>query len=159
MLSRRAVLCAAAGLAVAAPALAADAAAQAFVTQIYDAYKGKDSKGHPLDDDRAIRGAFEPTLAALIIKDQHAAAKRGEVGTLDGDPFIDAQDWEIDAFDIAVADVAPDKAQATVKFTNLGSPQTIVLDLTRIKAGWRISDITWMRDGKGASLRALFVRK
>jgi hypothetical protein len=160
MLTRRYVLCAAAALViVAAPALAADASAQAFVTQIYDAYKGKDSKGRPLDSDRAIRRYFEPALAALMIKDQNAAAKRGEVGALDGDPFIDAQDWEIDAFDIKVVDLTPNKAQATVKFTNLGSARTVVLDLTKIKSDWRISDITWTRDGKRESLRALFVKK
>ncbi len=94
-----------------------------------------------------------------MIKDQNAAAKRGEVGALDGDPFIDAQDWEIDAFDIKVVDLTPNKAQATVKFTNLGSARTVVLDLTKIKSDWRISDITWTRDGKRESLRALFVKK
>lgn len=159
MLTRRYLLCGAAALVAAAPALAADASAQAFVTQIYDAYKGKDSKGQRLDSDRLIRRYFEPTLAALMIKDQNAAAKRGEVGALDGDPFIDAQDWEIDAFDIAIADLGPNKAQATVKFTNLGSAQTVVLDLARIKTNWRISDITWTRDGKPTTLRALFVKK
>jgi hypothetical protein len=153
------MLCAAAALVVAAPALATDASAQAFVRQIYDAYKGRDSKGAPLATARDIRRYFEPTLAALMIKDQNAAARRGDVGALDGDPFIDAQDWEIEAFDVAIADVAPNKAQATVKFVNLGSPRTIVLDLTKLKAGWRISDITWTRDGKQRTLRALFVKK
>jgi hypothetical protein len=159
MLTRRTVVFAASALVVAAPAAAADAAALAFVTQIYDAYKGKDSKGAPLATDRDIRRYFEPTLAALMIKDQNAAAKRGDVGTLEGDPFIDAQDWEIEAFDVAMADVAPNKARATVTFVNLGSPSTIVLDLTRTKVGWRISDITWTRDGKQSTLRALFVKK
>ena len=90
-------------------ATAADASALAFVTDIYSAYNGKDAKGHPLDDDRAIRRYFEPSLAALMVKDQKIAAKRGEVGLLDFDPFIDAQDWEISAFDIAVDDTAPAK--------------------------------------------------
>jgi hypothetical protein len=34
-----------------------------------------------------------------------------------------------------------------------------VLDLTKIKSDWRISDITWTRDGKRESLRAVFVKK
>ena len=33
---------------------------------------------------------FEPRLAALIIKDRNKAAKRGDVSTLEMDPFIDA---------------------------------------------------------------------
>jgi len=50
-----------------------------------------------------------------MIKDQNEAAKRSEVGALDGDPFIDAQDWEIKDFDIAVADTAPGKASLRLR--------------------------------------------
>jgi energy-converting hydrogenase Eha subunit A len=42
-------------LALSLGATAADASALAFVTDIYSAYNGKDAKGHPLDDERAIR--------------------------------------------------------------------------------------------------------
>lgn len=161
MLTRRNMLVIAAGAAcaaIAAPGRAADASAVGFITDIYNAYKGKDAAGHPLDNERAFRRYFEPSLAALMIKDQKAAAKRGEVGALDGDPFIDAQDWEISDFDITVADTAPGKASATVKFTNTGEPKTVVLDLVKVKNDWRIGDITWMRDGKRETLRALYGR-
>ena len=156
MLTRRHLMLGAACTAIATPALAADASARAFVTGIYDAYKGKNAKGHPLDSERAIKRYFEPSLAALIIKDRNEAAKRKEVGTLDGDPFIDAQDWEIAAFDIAVAEAAPGKAKATVKFSNAGAPKTVVLDLIKIKNDWRIADITWQREGKRETLRGIF---
>jgi hypothetical protein len=135
---------------------AADASALAFVNDIYAAYKGKDAKGHPLGDDRAIRRYFEPALATLMVKDQKAAAKRSEVGLLDFDPFIDAQDWEIAAFDIAVEDGAPGKATATVEFTNFDKPVTVRLDLVKLKNDWRIGDITWLRDGKADSLRKIY---
>jgi Protein of unknown function (DUF3828) len=135
---------------------AADASALAFVTDIYAAYKGKDAKGHPLDDERAIRRYFEPSLATLMVKDQKIAAKRGEVGLLDFDPFIDAQDWEIATFDIAVDDGAPGKATATVKFSNFDKPVTARLDLVKLKNEWRIADITWLRDGKAESLREIY---
>jgi uncharacterized protein DUF3828 len=157
MLTRRDILLGAAAAATTAPASAADAAATAFVTGIYDAYKGKDAHGILIDNDRAIRRYFEPSLATLIRKDQRDAARHGEAPSLDGDPFIDAQDWEIAAFDIAVTDTAPGKASATVKFVNAGEPKTIVLDLIKIKNDWRIADITSQRDGKPATLRALFV--
>ena len=107
MFTRRHLLLGAAGPLVAGPALAAADSARAFVTAIYATYKGKDSKGVILDKAATIRRYFEPTLAAAMIKDQNAAAKRGEVGALDGDPFIDAQDWDIKAFNIAVAESAP----------------------------------------------------
>jgi hypothetical protein len=147
---------ASAPLALSLRATAADSSALAFVTDIYSAYKGKDAKGHPLDDERAIRRYFEPSLAALMVKDQKIAAKRGEVGLLDFDPFIDAQDWEISNFDITVDDGAPGKATATVKFTNFDKAATVRLDLVKIKNDWRIADITWLRDGKQDNLRKIY---
>ncbi len=105
-------------MAVAKPALAADPAASAFVTAIYANYKGKNAKGIRLDTEANIRRYFEPSLAALMIKDQKNAARRHDVPNLDGDPFVDAQDWDIAAFDIAVTDTVNNAASATVKFRN-----------------------------------------
>ena len=139
-----------------APVAAGDVAATAFVTKIYDAYKGKDAKGVTLDAEADYRRYFEPSLVALIIKDQKAAAKRKDVPTLDGDPFVDAQDWEITALDIAVTDAPPDKAVATVTFKNSDEPVKVVLNLVKVKNDWRIADILSTRDGKTESLRGLF---
>jgi hypothetical protein len=139
-----------------APTALADPAAKAFLEKIYAAYKGKSSKGILLDSDAKLRLYFEPKLAALMIKDRKDAAKRGDVPELDGDPFINAQDWEIGPVDIAVSDIAPDKASATVRFTNLKMPTTVVYDLVKLKEGWRIADITW--DGKD-TLRGIYDKK
>src|ERR1700688_4125160 len=98
MLSRRTIILGAACMAVAGPALAADPGALAFVTAIYAAYKGKNAKGIRLDTEANIRRYFEPTLAALMIKDQKDAARRHDAPNLDGDPFIDAPDWESSSF-------------------------------------------------------------
>jgi hypothetical protein len=73
--------------AAAAPPVAADVTAKAFVTKIYDAYKGKHSKGVSIANEAAIQSYFEPALAALIVKDQKAAAKRKEVPAVDFDPI------------------------------------------------------------------------
>jgi len=140
----------------AAPAEAADQSARDFVTAIYAAYKGDNAEGIRLDNERAIQRYFTPQLATLMIKDQNDAARRGEVGMLDGDPFVDAQDWTIEAFDIAVSDLAPSKARATVKFTNQGTPTMVVLDLVKLSMKWRVSEITWHRDGKIFTLSSLF---
>jgi hypothetical protein len=119
---------------------AADPSAKSFVEGIYAAYKGKDARGIALDSNAAVRRYFDPKLAALIIKDRKEA--HGEVGKLDADPFVDAQDWEIDAVDIAIQEIAPDKASATVSFKSLGDQRTIVLALVKLKMGWRIANIT-----------------
>ena len=158
MLTRRILVLGAAGAATAIsiPARAADVSALAFVTDIYNGYKGNDSPGHALDSEPVIRRYFEPALAALMIKDQKLAAKRGEVGSLDFDPFVNAQEWEISEFDIAVSAPAPGKAIATVKFTNLGKPTVVTLDLIAVKNAWRIRDITWQIEGKSQTLRGIY---
>ena len=159
MLTRRSLTFGAAACAAFAPAASAgDASATAFIAAIYNSYKGKDSKGAWLDTERAIRRYFEPKLAALMAKDQRTAARRKDVGSLDFDPFIDAQDWDIASFDIAVSDAVAGKAQATVKFVNLREPTTITLDLVQANNAWRIYDITWLRDGKKDTLRKIFIR-
>jgi Protein of unknown function (DUF3828) len=157
MLSRRTMILGAVCMAAAGPAFATDPGASAFVTAIYNAYKGKDAKGVPLDNERIIARYFEPMLAAAMAKDQKAAARRNEVGLLDFDPFLDAQDWDVDTFDIAVSDTAAGTAKATVKFVNQGEAMTVVLDLVQVKNDWRIYDITWLHDGKTESLRKTFV--
>ena len=151
---RLGALCAAA----AGPAFAADTSPRAFVTAIYDHYKGKDGGGVQFDTDRDVQRYFEPSLGALIRKDQKAAARRNEVGALDFDPFVDSQDWDIAAFDVAVSDTGPGKATATVKFTSAGESKTVVLDLVKIKNDWRISNITWVREDKSETLRDLFAQ-
>jgi hypothetical protein len=72
-------------------------------------------------------------------------------------PFIDAQDWDISAVNVEVRDVSPYKAVATVSFKNIDQPTSIVLDLVKVKSGWRIVDITWPREsGEKETLRGLF---
>jgi hypothetical protein len=158
MLTRRSLILGAACAALATAAPAADASATAFITAIYNSYKGKDAKGTPLDNERTIRRYFEPKLAALMAKDQKTAAQRNEVGLLDFDPFLDAQDWEVATFDIAVSNTAAGKAQATVKFVNAGDPMTVTLDLVQANNAWRIYDIAWLTGGKTETLRKMFVR-
>ena len=134
----------------------ADPAAKAFLDKIYAAYKGKNSKGILLDSDASLRRYFEPSLVDLMIKDRKAAAKRGDVPELDGDPFVNAQDWEIGPVDVVVTDTAPDKATATVSFKNIDMPNKLVYALLKLKTGWRIADIDW---GENGSLRGLYVKK
>ena len=161
MPSRRIFLLSAACLSVdfvalASPLAAADPSAHDFVAAIYDAYVAKDRNGLALDSDAKVRRYFEPSLAALIVKDRKQAARHGEVGTLDFDPFVDAQDWEIPSFDIAVSDTGPGKASATVRFANSGSNSTVALDLVKIKNAWKISNITWTPHEKPNTLRGLY---
>ena len=155
MPTRRSFIFALAAVAAASPGMAAEQTAQDFLAAIYANYKGKDSKGASLGSTAAINRYFTPALARRIDADSKAAAKRKEVGALGGDPFIDAQDWDIDAVVIDVKETAPGKATGTVKFKNFGKDVTITHDLVKLKQGWRIDEIR-MPSG---SLRALFKKK
>jgi hypothetical protein len=135
---------------------AADAMATAFVSKIYDAYKGKSSKGYSIASEADLRRTFEPSLAALILKDQKDAAKRKDAPALEFDPFVDGQEWELSEFSIAVSDTPPGKAVATASFKNFGLPTKIVLNLVKTKSDWQIANITWQRDGNPETLRGLF---
>jgi hypothetical protein len=154
MPSRRWLLAAFVLFPLSGAAVAAEQSAHDFVAGIYATYEGKDSKGVALDTRAKIARYFTPSLTKLMDDDRRAAAKRHEVGALDGDPFVDAQDWEVS--DVAV-DVKEDgnKAVATVKFKIFKEDRTVVLDLLKLKQGWRIDEIH-MPTG---SLRAVFKKK
>ena len=143
-------------LAAAAPALAAESGTpQAFLDAIYQAYRGKGAKGIVLDKPATIRRYFAADLAGAMIADQAAAAKRGEVPELDGDPFVDAQDFEITDLAIKTTMDGASKATGTVTFKNFGEAQSVTLDLVKTANGWRIADIRM----KERTLRELYPGK
>jgi len=119
----------------------ARASAKQFLDGIYAHYLGKESKGVPLSTKADVERLFAPKLARAILADRARAGARGEVPILDGDPFIDAQDWEIAAFDITVDLKDATHAVGTVRFTNLERPVVVSLDLVKQKNGWRIAEI------------------
>ena len=141
-------------LALAALPLAAAAQEQTpgqFLSSIYDPYKKSDFKGQPYWE---VERFFSPDLARAIDKDFAEAKKRKEVPTLDGDPFIDAQDWRIENLSYA-SSTKGDKAVGAVSFLNLDEPKAVALTMVKTSAGWRISDIV----SANGSLRALFKLK
>jgi Protein of unknown function (DUF3828) len=152
-LAMQAVMVAASAMAITANAEIASP--QAFVDGIYKHYLGKNSKGLALSSDAVIRRYFAPPLADAIIKDFAAAHKAGEVPLLNGDPFVDAQDWEIANLKIAVKSTGTSTAVATASFVMFMEPRTVTLDLVNTPVGWRITEI---RSASG-SLRALYKPK
>ena len=131
--------------------------AEAFLRSIYGkAYIGKNAKGVDVDTRAQLDRYFVPDLAKSIDDDAKSAAKRGDIGELDGDPFIGAQDMEIAAFDISVQAADATHATGTVRFENLGDARTVIVTLVRLTTGWRIVDIDW--GGDAGTLRALFAK-
>lgn len=113
--------------------------AEAFLQSIYDPYLKDGFKGQPYWQ---VDRYFTPELARAIEADMREAKRRGEVPALDGDPFIDAQDWDVENLGIKVTtDGDGQKATGEVSFDNLGKRTQVTLDLLRTGMGWRIVDI------------------
>lgn len=145
-------------LSAVATAAAPSQSADAFLHGIYAHYHGDvgtTGKGIFLDKPSDIRRYFADDLAQLMIADDAVAEKHGDVPQLDGDPFVDAQDWDIKDIAIHIDSETADRAKATVTFLNFKKPDTVHLDLVQTPKGWRISDIVW----KEGSLRGLYKKK
>lgn len=139
-------------------AAAAPQSAEAFLKDIYAHYGNDDKKsgaGVLIDTTAQLRRYFTADLVAMIDADEKVAAKHGDVPSLDGDPFIDAQDWDITDLVVHMDSETATRAKATVTFRNFKKPDTVHLDLVQTPKGWRISDIFW----KSGSLRGLYKKK
>lgn len=144
-----------AGIVIAATAAVAQGASPlAFLEQTYKVYRNNsNAKGIDYGKPEMIRRYFAPTLAKAMLKDMAEAKKRHEVPSLNGDPFIDAQDWEIADLKIEVMPGATRRnATGVVTFTNAKEPRRLSLDLIKTGDGWRIYEIK----APSGSLRELF---
>ena len=127
--------------------------ADAYLHTIYDRYIGAHAKGVGMNE-AAIRKYFEADLAAMIIKDDAQAEKNGDIPALEGDPFIDAQDFKVSGLTIKVDSEGGNRAAATVSFTNLGEHKVVHVQLVGAAGQWKIHDIVW--NGDEGTLRGLY---
>jgi len=156
MLSRRLILLS--GLALLAAALLptgshAQETAHKFVAGIYKFYVGSNAEGFPLDSPQ-IGKVLTPGLRKLVEDDAAQAEKRNEPPELNGDPFIDAQEWLVTDLKIEIKEQGP-TANARVTFKNSGEDRAVTLQLVKTRAGWRVDDII----GTTGSLRAALTSK
>lgn len=135
------------------PAFAQTPDAKSFVESIYKQYLGKNTPSIDLVTRDGLELYFTTSLADLIDKDAKEAEKLQEAPLLNGDPFVDAQDWEITDPSVAIQGGENGKgATATVTFKNFGKAMTIRLALVLTPKGWRIDDIFWSE----GNLRGLY---
>ncbi|MDY0885790.1 DUF3828 domain-containing protein [Dongia soli] len=142
-----------ASILLATPGFTAGQSARAFLESIYAHYQGIDPEGVALSTDDDLNYYFTPELARKLAEDSRAAQAKGDVPELDGDPFVDAQDWQLSDLTIDVDDAATKKTTAKVSFRNQDQPVTIRLDLVKIGQTWKINDIHWPK-GSLRQLRA-----
>lgn len=109
-----------------------------FVRTIYAQYANGGPQGKPPAPGQDPM--FSRTMNALIGTDFRAA--RGEVPTLNYDPFCACQDQgEFVVTATAVAQADPNHAEADVAFTNAGEAKALKLKLVREGPNWKVDDI------------------
>jgi hypothetical protein len=148
----RAVVAAAAAVLFFVPVAAQEPNPKTFVEGIYQRYLGKNTPGLDLNTREALQLYFTPAIVDLIDKDAKEAEKLQEAPLLNGDPFVDAQDWEIADPVVTIQEAADGRATATATFKNFGKTVTVRLALLLTPKGWRVDDVIWS-DG---NLRGLY---
>lgn len=106
----------------------------ALVTELYAPYLAGGNVPDPL-----TAAPWTDDLHELIEK----AIKLGkDEPILDGDPIVDAQEWQISGLNVST-DARPEagRVKATAKFLNYGAPKEVHFDLVEIGARWRVDNI------------------
>lgn len=134
------------------PATAQDNDAKTFIENIYKQYLGKNTPSIDFSSRAGLEVCFTPSLAELIYNDAKEAEKQQEAPLLDGDPFVDAQDWEITEPVVTVQTGDGKGATATAAFKNFGEAVTVRYILVMTPKGWRIDNVIW----KEGDLRGLY---
>nr|WP_298682436.1 DUF3828 domain-containing protein [uncultured Dongia sp.] len=138
-----------AGCAAPAPQAVADeagfASPQDLLNDIYNQYADKPAgSGIDLGAPGVVDKYFAPELAQKITADSDRAKANNDIPALNGDPFVDSQDWQITDLAIAIGKSAePDKTMAIVKFKNYAEQREIKLALVKTASGWQIAEIDW----------------
>jgi hypothetical protein len=83
---------------------------------------------------------YTPRLASLFALDSKEAG--GEVGRIDFDFWINAQDFQISKVRVTSepVDNAPSRQIVVAKFINLGTPEEIHFYFERTDSGWKLDD-------------------
>lgn len=108
---------------------------KALVEALYSVYRTNDFP----EDDRVY---YSERLKALFAADD--ARANGEVGAVNGDPFIYAQDWDEITYSVGEPVATEQGVSISVQFTNFGTPHTAVIYLVEEADGWKVDDILQM---------------
>ncbi len=148
---------------IAAPAAAAAvppadvAGAERFIDQLYARYRAPVSISIGEPAQWRLDAVFTPDLVALF--DRSAAlAPPDEVPEFgDGDHICQCQDWEnLRLIERQVHITGPGRAEAEVRFENVGAAKRVRMILALTPAGWRVADLAYdlYPNGLAGALRA-----
>ena len=121
-----------------------DQSPEALLRFVYGHYVGKGRNAKPFTWNRKplVDALFEPALARAVIQD----SATGEVGRVDFDPFVDAQDFKVATYKLESGAKSADRARLLASFTNLGERKRVRFEVVRTGGRWQIRDIAWGSD-------------
>ena len=109
---------------------------RAFVAQRYAGYRS--GTDHVPPDPV---WAYSPRLAALFAAyERWQRRHHDEVGSIDFDWWINAQDWELSGVSATAADTGPNARTVTAHWTNSGRADSSRFLFVRIGARWYLDD-------------------
>jgi hypothetical protein len=118
-------------------ALAGEPAEKVFA--IYDIYLDRNA------DPSGFAERYESGFMSVRLRDLFAAyeanASQDEVGAIDFDPFINAQDYSISDVTIVSETIDGDRATVVAAFTNFDRRDELTYSLVREDGTWKIDDI------------------
>lgn len=134
--------------------LASAAAAQPYDTPeaLIEAFYEPYFSGEFSDDEGQFRSQG---LQALYDNDAQITPE-GEMGALAFDPYIDGQDFELDAFSIEATAIEGDVAAVDVSFTNFNEPRSLTYELVFEDDGWKIDDVVSTNPDNAYRLSEIF---
>jgi hypothetical protein len=107
-----------------------------FVTEVYRRLVASQSTHSSYT---APEDIYTPRLEKLVREDKRKA--KGEVGCLDFDFWLNAQDWTITRLTITSVEDGQDRKTVIAKFRNLGEPQEIHFDFRKNAGRWLLDDV------------------
>jgi hypothetical protein len=108
---------------------------RAFVAQRFAAY-GPDTAPVPPDP----VWAYSPRLAALFAIYDRWQRAHDEVGSIDFDWWIDAQDWELSHISVTAVDTGPNARTVTARWHNSDRDDSSRFLFVRIGGRWYLDD-------------------
>ena len=110
---------------------------RAFVAQRYAAY-GPDTQAVPPDP----VWAYSPRLVSLFAAyDRWQHRHHDEVGSIDFDWWINAQDWQLSHISVTAADTGPDARTVTAHWRNIDREDSTRFLFVRIGGRWYLDDV------------------
>lgn len=103
-----------------------------FVTQVYRRMIASSSYSPPED-------FYTPRLKKLILDDRRKAG--GEVGCLEINFWVNAQDYKISHLVITTADESPERQTVIAKFHNITRDEEIRFDFRKSAEHWLLDDV------------------